>query len=299
MIKAEYVENTLDDLMSVNAARTSFDKQSYSFDDRDEKLVNYLAREEHWIPHAHQRFTFRSNKPLIDVNLIDEELIAGMVWMKGFKTVRHSFYGWVQLYKAGALKELGILAYLEKKMQVSYHAYGLPEIKAPILMPVDIDDPRFIDVTTRETVPFPIARQKFKHKVGFVESEISRRYVSGMPDIYKVDEWRSTAKNKKQGSAGKHKFNWLLKPVTSIKNAFDKAFYWLLIKSNVCPEQARLMLPQGAMTTYISTGSLTAHSRAYKLRIAEDSQKEIQMLAKQWDEIIRPLYPESWARLTE
>lgn len=184
-------------------------------------------------------------------------------------------------------------------MPTSSKAYGLPVDVDDVLQPIEYDNPRFIDVTTRETVPFPIARQKFKHKVGFVESEVSRRYVSGTPDIYKVDEWRSTAKNKKQGSAGKHKFNWLLKPITSIKNATDKAFYWCLIKANVCPEQARLMLPQGAMTTYVSTGSLKAHSRAYKLRITEDSQYEIQLLAKQWDEIIRPLYPESWARLTE
>lgn len=299
MIKAEYIDNTNDDLMSVNAARTSFDKHSYKLNDRDKGLINFLAREVHWIPHAHQRFTFQSDKALIDFNKVDEILVAGMVWNKGFKTVRHSFYGWVNLYKVGAIKDKGIIGYLSRKMDVSAASYGLPLDIEEVRQPVELDDPRFIDVTTRETVPMAVARQKFKHKVGFVESEVSRRYVSSMPDIYKVEEWRVAVKDKKQGSGGTHKWNWLIKIAASIKNTIDKSFYWCLIKSGVCAEQARLMLPQGTMTTYYSTGSVTSHARAYKLRIAEDSQKEIQVLAKQWDEIISPLYPESWKELVK
>lgn len=48
--------------------------------------------------------------------------------------------------------------------------------------------------------PVPIARQLFKHKVGFVESEESRRYVSHKPEYYVPDFFRSAAANVKQGS---------------------------------------------------------------------------------------------------
>lgn len=36
---------------------------------------------------------------------------------------------------------------------------------------------------------------------------------------------------------------------------------------------------------------------AYKLRIDEHAQKEIQYLAKMWNDVIEPLYPTSWAAL--
>lgn len=60
-----------------------------------------------------------------------------------------------------------------------------------------------------------------------------------------------------------------------------------------------MILPQSMMTSYYVTGSLAAFARAYKLRTDEHAQKEIQDLAAQWDTIIRPLFPVSWAALTE
>ena len=39
-------------------------------------------------------------------------------------------------------------------------------------------------ITLRETVPIFVARQRFKHVVGFTYNEISRRYVSDTPSLY-------------------------------------------------------------------------------------------------------------------
>lgn len=154
-------------------------------------------------------------------------------------------------------------------------------------------------ITLRETVPIFVARQRMKSMVGFTYNEVSRRYVDSPPEFYVPDEWRERADNKKQGSGGKHE--------NSHANSIDYEFfieecleyYNKMITAGFAPEQARMILPQATMTSYYVTGSLAAFARAYKLRIAEDSQYEIQLLAKQWNEIIAPLYPESWRVLKE
>ena len=43
------------DLSVVNAARVSFAKTKTDLDEKDEKLIKYLATHEHWSPFAHAR----------------------------------------------------------------------------------------------------------------------------------------------------------------------------------------------------------------------------------------------------
>lgn len=162
-------------------------------------------------------------------------------------------------------------------------------------------------ITIRETVPVFVARQRFKHVVGFTYNEVSRRYVDDAPEFYDPPVWRSRPEGSvKQGSS--------TEPVTHImvdgyeaptqdwytellKHAQD--VYEGMIESGVAPEQARMVLPQSMYTSYYVTGSLAAWARAYKQRIDPNAQVEIQELAKQWDDIIKPLFPVSWAALTE
>ena len=56
-------------------------------------------------------------------------------------------------------------------------------------------------ITMRETVPIFVARQRFKHMVGFTYNEVSRRYVDDAPEFYEPETWRAAAENKKQGSS--------------------------------------------------------------------------------------------------
>src|SRR5690606_23576237 len=44
-------------------------------------------------------------------------------------------------------------------------------------------------ITIRETVPVFVARQRFKHVVGFVYNEVSRRYVDDVPEFFVPNEW--------------------------------------------------------------------------------------------------------------
>lgn len=164
-------------------------------------------------------------------------------------------------------------------------------------------------VTIRETVPIFVARQRFKHMVGFTYNEVSRRYVDDPPEFYVPSEWRGKPVNAKQGSS-EEVINELLchvakQPLGSVYHKYleylgtAEDLYNDMIYSGIAPEQARMVLPQSMYTSYYVTGSLAAWARAYKQRIDPHAQKEIQDLAKQWNTIIEPLFPVSWKALTE
>jgi thymidylate synthase (FAD) len=154
-------------------------------------------------------------------------------------------------------------------------------------------------VTIRETVPIFVARERFRHTVGFVYNEVSRRYVSDTPEIWRPEVWRSKPEGSiKQGSGDDFDDqNWAddiyLEATVKAKKAYDS-----LINAGVAPEQARAVLPQSMYTSYYVTGSLSAWARFYNLRAAPDAQYEIQELAEKVDDIIRPLFPVSWEALT-
>ena len=56
-------------------------------------------------------------------------------------------------------------------------------------------------------------------------------------------------------------------------------FYNTLIESGVCPEQARMALPQSVMTEWIWSGSLAAFARVCRLRLDSHTQKETREIA--------------------
>ena len=59
------VDTLGDDLSIVNAARVSYDKESEGFDEKDEKLINFLLREGHTSPFRHAAMTFEIYAPLM------------------------------------------------------------------------------------------------------------------------------------------------------------------------------------------------------------------------------------------
>ena len=120
------------------------------------------------------------------------------------------------------------------------------------------------------------------------------------PNSYIPKEWRAKHRDRKQGSSDKivdiNPYNLMIDEyVQSINKA--KWTYIHLLGMDVCPEQARMVLPQSTYTEYYVTGSLYAWARAYNLRSESTAQQEIQDLASQWHDIILPLFPESWISL--
>lgn len=156
-------------------------------------------------------------------------------------------------------------------------------------------------ITLRETVPIFVARQRFKHVIGFTYNEVSRRYVDDEPSFFQPI-WRNRpADSIKQGSAEpffpstqgrlNHAYHLFLEDALAI--------YKRYIAEGVAPEQARMVLPQSMYTSYYVTGSLAAWARAYKLRADDHAQKEIQDLATEWGKHIEPLFPVCWKALTQ
>ena len=59
------VDTLGNDLSIVNAARVSYDKESTDFSEKDQKLINFLIREQHTSPLRHAALTFEVYAPLM------------------------------------------------------------------------------------------------------------------------------------------------------------------------------------------------------------------------------------------
>jgi thymidylate synthase (FAD) len=150
--------------------------------------------------------------------------------------------------------------------------------------------------------PIFVARQLVKHK--FLRwNEISRRYVDDEPEFYRPDEWRGRSKDKKQGSEGivdiegmQHEekmIDALYADALSIYKSLTYSEYEI----NVCPEQARIMLPQSIMTEWYWSGSLDALADMCNLRRKEDTQYETRLIANSISSDMMGLFPVSWKAL--
>lgn len=155
-------------------------------------------------------------------------------------------------------------------------------------------------ITLRIKAPVFVRTQLFKHKVGMVENEVSRRYVVDEPQFYTPD-WRAAPTDgAKQGSsdfvdsAEAYELDKMYNRV--VLEALD--VYNRLLAEGVAPEQARAILPQGTYTEWWWTGSLSAYARVYAQRSDTHAQWEVQKYAEAISEIISPLFPYSWKALT-
>jgi len=143
--------------------------------------------------------------------------------------------------------------------------------------------------------PVFVARQLVKHK--FLRwNEISRRYVDDEPEFYQPDVWRGRSEDAKQGSEG---VTYPDPDIVSFYNHTALRSYNELLENGVCPEQARMVLPQSTMTEWYWSGSLDAFSDMCNLRCKEDTQYETRLVANKIDEIMLDLYPHSWQALTK
>ena len=163
--------------------------------------------------------------------------------------------------------------------------------------------------------PVFVARQLVKHQVGLVWNEISRRYVDSTPECYEPERWRLKAEDMKQGSAEQVYYNEVV-----TKDAYDESIpspggnpyempgykslcnqaiseYDQMIKLGICPEQARMVLPQSMMTEWYWSGTLMAFARVCNLRCKPDTQKETRIVANQIDLLTSDLFPVSWEAL--
>lgn len=155
-------------------------------------------------------------------------------------------------------------------------------------------------LTLHIKMPIFVARQYMKSYVGVVYNEISRRYVDETPEFYEDFDWRKRPEGSvKQGSGelfeNQDWASWRM------HNLIGEAciVYKEMIDSGVAPEMARMVLPVSMYTEVWATMSLQAAARIVGLRKDPHAQLEIQHYAGAMDEIIRPLFPVSWAALMD
>lgn len=156
----------------------------------------------------------------------------------------------------------------------------------------------------RVKAPVFVARQLVKHAY-LRWNEVSRRYVDDPPSFFIPDRWRTKADNVKQGS-GEGEVSTIpyggfrSEPVNS---AVDRLYhhaselYQTLLDEGVCPEQARMVLPQAMLTEWIWSGSLDAFTSMCRLRLDPHTQKESREVAGQVSSYMSDLFPVSWEAL--
>jgi len=170
-------------------------------------------------------------------------------------------------------RDTKLINYLAKHKHLSPfgHAFSSFHVKAPIF----------------------VARQLVKHQY-LRWNEISRRYVDDEPEFYVPEVWRGRAENVKQGSSGTVKL-----PADLVGNMAKSAKedYQYLLDIGICPEQARMVLPQSTMTEWYWSGSLDAFANMCRLRCATDTQAETRLVADDISKKMSELFPVSWAAL--
>jgi thymidylate synthase (FAD) len=146
----------------------------------------------------------------------------------------------------------------------------------------------------RLKMPIFVAREWFRHTIGFARNEVSRRYVDDEPEIFIPSELRARDKNKKQGSKDTNVED-NEEMVQKIKD-FSKqslVLYNELLEHHVAPEVARGILPQNMYTEFIETASLYAYMRLCALRLDPQAQKEIREYATVVSKLLEEHFPAS------
>ena len=80
MMNVELIDTMGTDLTVVNAARVSYSKTKDTFDVvKDEKLIQYLAKHNHWSPFAHASLQFRIKAPIFVARQLVKHQV-GLAW---------------------------------------------------------------------------------------------------------------------------------------------------------------------------------------------------------------------------
>jgi thymidylate synthase (FAD) len=152
----------------------------------------------------------------------------------------------------------------------------------------------------RIKMPIFVAREWFRHQIGFARNEVSRRYVDEPPECYLPDVVRARDAKLKQGSKAEGiEDNELGRILIQEANDDAMRIYNALLQKGVAPEVARTVLPQGMFTEFIETGSLAAYGRLCTLRLDSGAQWEIRQYADAVVKLLEPVFPASWPYLVK
>nr|WP_319513386.1 FAD-dependent thymidylate synthase [uncultured Cohaesibacter sp.] len=298
-MNVQLIDHMGSDLSVVNAARVSFSKESQWVQIGEDTGTEYPLRFE---PFEDFAISFTEVGDETKEELSDATLSKADAGLIRFLARGCSSKDWEKLLD-----------------RIWYEAYEMPEGEVEDLvnhirkMPTHWTPFAHTSISLRIKAPIFIARQYGKHQAGLVWNEVSRRYVDEEPEFFMPDAWRKRAENVKQGSSDEtipfH--DLVLSPKEEGDAYFGEAvwdtqelteycnmFYDFLLRNGVCPEQARMVLPQSMMTEWIWTGNLYSFANVFIQRTNSHAQKEAQDLAHMIGDVIKPLFPVSWEALT-
>lgn len=277
-MKVTYIDHMGTDLSVVNAARVSFGKKSeWEKINRTDSFVDYCVKEFGSLPKPIKKLPDRDAKL---IHFLARGCTSGD-WENILAQAGEDGYDWFEGDCEDSKENLENILREVKNMPTHWTPFGHTAITLHIKAPIFV------------------ARQLGKHQVGFVWNEVSRRYVDDIPECYEPTYWRPSAESVKQGSVdtpigsnpaqisdyGKH-----------IRSSVE--LYCDMINDGVCAEQARMVLPQSMYTEWYWTGNLYGFANVFIQRTDSHAQKEVQDVAHQIGDIIKPLFPVSWAALT-
>jgi thymidylate synthase (FAD) len=153
----------------------------------------------------------------------------------------------------------------------------------------------------RIKMPIFVAREWYRHQIGFSRNEVSRRYVSDTPECWtpELGDFREKDAKVKQGSKESAvELADVANNIYATSTRISMEAYDELLKLGVAPEVARTVLPQSMYTEFIETGSLAAYARLFKLRTSPDAQREIHKYANEIGKLLEQKFPVSWKALT-
>lgn len=374
-MQVTYLDHMSSDLGVVNAARVSFSKKSdwdykcvnghdrcYGIGDsscpycepklntKDTKLINYLAREGHWLPFRHPHVQFHCKAPLFVARQASKSQV-GMSWSevsRRYVDDEPEFFTpevWRKRAgdkKQGSSDEVVVIKGTEgicpqckstfiskgnsqryctsacqgkayKSTNKGWRVSKLERLKASALsrnIPIDLES---TDIPMPETCIY----------LGLTLDYSASSVQDNSPSVDRIDNSRGYTKeniqtisnkaNVMKYSASKEELvefaksvlalhgGYLVPQVDSVGQFYSemKSLYNRLIDQGVCPEQARMFMPQSQMTEWHWTGSLLAWAHFIKLRTEGSAQKEIQDFAKMFVPTFEELYPTSWKALME
>lgn len=345
-IEVKLIHHVGSDLDVVNAARVSFNKESDLFNEKDAKLINYLAKHNHHSPFNHSFLSFRVKAPIFVARQL----------------VKHKFMPWnevsrryvddeVEVYLPGFWREKAPnikQGSAETEVKVSSYGNGIC-VKCGADVPRKSAGPRGkwcsdkcrASYRKEHDPDFRIYTAKYnaeKRGISFdlkpgdiywpthcpilgIELEYSSTDsdINNSPSIDRIDSSKGYTKdnvwvisnraNRMKNDAGKDDlvkfaksillhFNGQIVPengdVYSTCEHAVNHYYWLL-EQGVCPEQARMVLPQNTMTEWRWSGTLGAFLDMLVLRLDPHTQKESRDVAAKIAEHVKELFPVSYA----
>ena len=141
--------------------------------------------------------------------------------------------------------------------------------------------------------PLFVRSQIMRHRT-FSYNEVSRRYTSENLEFFEFESLREQAKKNLQCSTDSTvEFNTTLKKLMHMHRKDSLRLYNRLLDEGVAREQARSVLPQCLMTSFVMTGNALNWSRFLKLRLDEHAQEECRVVAQGCLQHLKDRFPQT------